>query len=171
MKDKEAGIHHAVVIGATARKVYDAVTTEAGLAGWWTPKVSTTGEIMTIARFPFGEHYFKEMKIVELVPFSFVKWHCVAGGEEWVGTKITFELISGDKTVLLNNYPEIGGQVEQQQNAEVTLLRFHHENWRAETLMFAECNYTWALFLKSLKLYCETGNGLPWPNQHRSHTR
>jgi hypothetical protein len=62
--------------------------------------------------------------------------------------------------------PEISGQIEQQINEESTLLIFHHDDWKDYTPMFAECNYTWGQFLRSLKLLCETGKGTPFPNQH-----
>lgn len=31
-----AGIKHNLIINATSRKVYDAITLQEGLAGWWT---------------------------------------------------------------------------------------------------------------------------------------
>lgn len=75
-------------------------------------------------------------------------------------------VISTDE--LLKTYGlEVRDQIQQQKKGEkVTLLIFHHDDWREYTPMFAECSYTWAQFLKSLKLFCETGKGRPWPNQH-----
>lgn len=160
-------IHHALIIGATAEKIYNAISSEKGLSGWWTPDVSVKGEPGSILRFPFGPAYFKEMKIVELRPFKRVRWNCIKGADEWIGTNISFQIISGDKSNLLNSYPEIQGQLDQQISEQRSLLIFHHNDWREYTLMFAECNYTWGQFLKSLKLLCETGTGRPWPNQHR----
>jgi hypothetical protein len=84
-----------------------------------------------------------------------------------VGTNLSFQLIPGSKVSLVQAYPEILGQTEQQKADDATLLIFHHDNWKAYTLMFAECSYTWGQFLKSLKLYCETGKGTPWPHQHQ----
>jgi len=46
------------------------------------------------------------MKIVELKPFEQVKWNCIAGVEEWIGTNISFELHPGNKKPLLNVHPE-----------------------------------------------------------------
>ena len=159
-------INHAVLIGATVEKVYDAITTQEGLSAWWTPDTKAKTQIKTIAHFPFGHHYFKEMIIEELKPFTLVRWSCTKGADQWVGTNISFKLIPGDKKTLLKSYPEILGQVEQQKNDNGTLLIFHHDDWKEYTLMFAECSYTWGQFLKSLKLFCETGTGSPWPHQH-----
>ncbi|ANH83111.1 hypothetical protein A8C56_20905 [Niabella ginsenosidivorans] len=160
-------IYHAVLIAAPAEKIYQALTTEEGLSAWWTPGTTAKPEPGTIARFPFTPPYFKEMRITELQPSRLVRWTCIAGADEWVGTRISFHLEPGTKNILLNTHPEILGQAEQLEGADGTLLLFHHDGWRAATLMYAECNYTWAQFLRSLKLFCETGKGTPWPYQHR----
>lgn len=163
-------IHHAVLIGAPIEKVYNAITTQEGLSAWWTPNAKTTAELNSVALFPFGYNYLKEMKIIELKPFEYVKWNCIKATEQWIGTNISFKLVTGDKETLLSLYPDILGQVEQLSVSvdKVTLLTFNHEDWKEYSLMFAECSYTWGQFFKSLKLFCETGKGRPWPNQHRS---
>jgi uncharacterized protein YndB with AHSA1/START domain len=160
-------IHHALIIGTPAEKVYSAITTQQGLSAWWTPGTTAKPEAGSLARFAFGPDYFKEMKIVELKPNELVKWTCVKGAEEWVGTTITFSLQSGDKEVLLKSHPEATDQLQQQKNNKGTLLIFHHDDWKDYTPMFAECSYTWGQFLRSLKEFCETGKGRPWPNQHQ----
>jgi uncharacterized protein YndB with AHSA1/START domain len=160
-------IHHALLIAAPVEKVYTAITTGEGLSAWWTPNTTVKAVVNSIARFPFGNGYFKEMKITALKPFELVKWNCIKGADEWIGTNIFFKLIPGDKESLLNLHPEILGQIEQQGNDKGTLLIFHHDDWKEYTPMFAECNYTWGQFLRGLKLLCETGKGSPWPNQHR----
>jgi uncharacterized protein YndB with AHSA1/START domain len=161
------GIHHELIIATPAERIYHAITTSEGLAGWWSPDASATPSLDSVARIPFGPNYFKEMRIVDLTPFTRVGWKCVAGTGEWVGTTLSFQLHTGDKNSLLEAHPEILGQVQQQKDFEVgTLLIFHHDDWREDTPMLAECNYTWGQFLRSLKLFCETGKGRPWPNQH-----
>jgi uncharacterized protein YndB with AHSA1/START domain len=160
-------IQQAILIAAPAEKVYHAITSEEGLSEWWTPNVSAKPAINSLARFPFGDEYYKEMKIVELKADSFVKWICQKGDNQWIDTTLSFSLESGDEQSLLTRHPEIRGQIQQVTHAEtITLLIFHHDNWKDYTLMFAECSYTWGQFLRSLKLFCETGKGLPWPNQH-----
>lgn len=160
-------IRHQLIIQAPAEKIYDAITTQQGLSAWWTPNALATAAVDSIARFPFGPGYFKEMKIIELKPFELIKWNCIKGADEWIGTNISFKLLSGNKSSFLNSHPEMQGQVEQQKDDNGTLLIFHHDNWKDYTPMFAECNYTWGQFLRSLKLLCETGKGRPWPTQHQ----
>jgi uncharacterized protein YndB with AHSA1/START domain len=160
-------IRHELIIGASPEKVYNAISGQAGLQAWWTPGADASPEVDSVARFPFGPKYFKEMEIMELKPNEEVKWICIKGAEEWIDTTITFKLQSADKEALLNAHPEITDQLQQNSGDDVTLLIFHHDNWNEYSAMFAECNYTWGRFLRSLKLFCETGKGHPWPNQHR----
>ena len=159
-------IFQTVLIGAPIEKVYKSITNSEGLSSWWTPNAKAIEEMNSIAQFPFGNDYYKQMKITNLKPFELVKWDCITGDSEWVGTNISFKLTFGDKQSLLDLYPEISGQIEQLNVDKGTLLIFNHNDWRDYTLMFAECSYTWGQFLKSLKLFCETDNGKPWPNQH-----
>ncbi|WP_276372866.1 SRPBCC domain-containing protein [Chryseolinea sp. H1M3-3] len=161
-------IRQELIIAAPAEKVYSAITRQEGLSAWWTPDTNAKPEVGSIARFGFGPAYFKEMKITELKSPELVKWTCIAGADEWIGTTLTFKLEAGDKRTLLRLHPEIGDQMQQQNGNNVTLLMLQHDDWKAYTSMYAECSYTWGQFLRSLKLFCESGMGRPWPTQHRS---
>ncbi len=81
------------------------------------------------------------MKIVKLVPNRTVEWECIKGDNEWIGTNFVFNL-------------------EEKENE--TILKFTHAKWREETDFFASCNYHWGYYLRSVKLYCETGSGTPF---------
>lgn len=159
-------IHQKLLINAPVEKVFQAITTQEGLAGWWTPYATARPEIGTIAVFPFGDGYFKEMEITELVPSRLLKWNCIKGDAEWIGTTLSFELEPFDAASIQGAAPEINDQKEQLRSATGTVLTFHHNDWADYTSMFAECSYTWGQFLRSIKLLCETGVGRPWPNQH-----
>lgn len=139
-------IHHRLLIETPVETVYGALTTQKGLAGWWTPETIAQPEVGSILRFSFGPDYFKEMKVEELKPYSRVKWLCLKGYEEWIGTKMTFEL---------------------EPHRKGTVLFFHHDGWKDYTPEFASCSYDWAMFFRSLKRLCETGKGLPYPDQYR----
>ena len=139
-------INHRLVIEASIEKVYNSLTTQEGLAGWWTTKTEATPEIGAIISFEFEPHYRKEMKIEDLQPNTLVKWLCVKAYEEWIGTRISFEL---------------------QTHARGTALLFFHKGWQDNAESYASCSYDWAIFLRSLKRLCETGKGLPYPNHHQ----
>ncbi|ETZ22747.1 SRPBCC domain-containing protein [Pedobacter sp. V48] len=142
-REQTKSIYHKLLIEAPVEKVYSALTTQKGLAGWWTPDTIAKPEVGSVARFAFGPSYFKEMKITELRPYSSIKWLCLKAYEEWVGTTITFEL---------------------EPHRKGSSLSFHHDGWAAYTPEFAGCSFDWALFLRSLKLLCETGKGMPYPD-------
>lgn len=136
-------IFHRLRIEAPVEKVYEALTTQKGLAGWWTTDTLAKPEADSILRFAFGADYYKEMKVEELKPYSKVKWLCVKGYEDWMGTTLSFEL---------------------EPHAKGAVLLFHHDGWKDYTPAFASCSYDWALFLRSLKFLCETGKGFPYPD-------
>jgi hypothetical protein len=138
-------IRHRLKIEASAELVYHAISTEKGLSGWWTENTTAKPELNTTARFAFDNNYFKEMKITELKPLKRVTWLCLAGYVSWIGTTISFEIEPGKNGCILS---------------------FQHNGWTAYSEGFAVCSYDWAMFLRSLKLLCETGKGLPWPHNN-----
>jgi uncharacterized protein YndB with AHSA1/START domain len=136
-----AEIRHMLLIDAPADRVYRAITEQAGLAGWWTVQALAEPRVGAVADFKFGDRYHTAMRITGLEPSRKVRWECVAGDEEWVGTKIVFDL---------------------EKQGDQTLVRFVQGDWRAVTDFYASCNYNWGYYLTSLKSYCETGEGTPF---------
>lgn len=132
-------IRHKLVVKASPEQVYEAVTTQDGIKGWWCKDTTAKPELGFLNLFIFGP-YRNEMKVTALEPAKKVEWQCMQSVDEWVDTSISFEL--------------------EEKNGN-TILRFQHAHWRAATDFFAACNYDWALFMKSLKTFCETGTGNP----------
>jgi len=120
--------------------VYKALTTKKGVQGWWTHDTIMEPKVGFIAEFNFGDKYHNEMEIIDLQPNKRVEWLCKIGDREWVGTDFIFEL---------------------EENNCKTILRFGHNNWKAQTNFYAHCNFKWGYYLLSLRNYCETGNGNP----------
>lgn len=140
-------IHHRLLIEKPPYVVYEAVTTQAGLSAWWTPQTTARPERGSVSRFQFGPDYFKELEVTELATDRLVRWQCLKGFEDWIGTVMTFELTAHEKG---------------------TLLTFHHEGWKAYSDELASCSFDWALFLRSLKFLCETGKGFPYPEFNKA---
>ena len=138
-----ADIRHLVKIKTSPQKVYAAITTEKGLAAWRTPETSVEPLESSVAFFHFAPKYHKEMKIEKLVSPQYVEWFCQAAADEWIGTRLTFEL---------------------RKTNEGTDLYFAHNGWKDHTPLFSQCSFDWAMFLRSVRLYCETGKGNPYPN-------
>ena len=137
-------IRHRVGIGASLTEVYDTLATLEGGTRWWTADV--TGDAAVGGRLTFGfpmPERGATMEIAELAPPSRVAWRCVAGPDEWVGTRITFDLrAEGDETVVL----------------------FTHRGWREPVEFMSHCSTKWGYFLLSLKHVLEDGTGTPWPD-------
>jgi len=136
-------ILHRVGIKAAPDKVYKALTESEGLAGWWTKNTKASPAVGAVNQFRFNGRGFNDMKVVELVPGQRVKWQCVDGAKEWIGTQLTFDL-----------KPE----------KEFTILLFAQRGWKEPVEFMHYCSTKWAVYLLSLKSLCETGAGKPYPD-------
>ncbi len=134
-------IVHRISIKAPAAKVFQAVSTRDGLKGWWTIHVDGVSEEGKQLTFRFPDQG-PVMEVLELIPDEFIKWKCVDGIDDWKNTIVTFEMEEQD-----------GG----------TDLFFAQSGWEEQSAFFAQCNTKWALFMLSLKEFCEQGQGHPFP--------
>lgn len=140
-------IIHRIGIKAPAANVYKALTTLEGLAHWWTEEVQgkeqAGGKIEFIFRTPQGKYLdTMVMEVQALHADSAVRWRCIGGPQEWIGTDITFQLSEQDNQ---------------------TIVLFGHRNWREAIEFTSHCSMKWAVFLLSLREYVETGTGKPSP--------
>jgi uncharacterized protein YndB with AHSA1/START domain len=143
-----ADIIHRIGIKAPLSKVYAALSTAEGIAGWWTQE--TTGEskpggaIKVLFRSLDGSEKGKmEFEVAKLDANQEVRWRFLAGPAEWLGTEVTFNL---------------------SQDGETTLVLFGHRAWREPVEFMAHCSMKWATFLLSLRELVETGKGMPSPD-------
>src|SRR5690348_14536933 len=94
-------LHRVGVKTSTPEKVYDALTTVEGLAGWWTDDTKGSGEVGRVLEFRFPNGGV-DMEVVESRPSERVVWKVVDGPEEWVGTTVVWDLSQvGDYTIVL----------------------------------------------------------------------
>ena len=141
-------IRHRVAISAPLGSVYEAVATTEGISEWWT-RDGVEGESSegSNLRFYFGEpEPAAVMEITRLNADGQVAWNCVGGAEDWIGTKLSFDLTETD------------GE---------TVVLFTHADWRSPSEFMAHCSARWAYFLLSLKGLLETGKGTPFPDDLR----
>lgn len=142
-----AEIIHRVGIKTSPEKVFRALSTIEGLAGWWTEDMKGISEVGKAITFQFrdpkgviiGEF---EMEVLKQEPFKKIQWKCESGPAEWVGTEITFDL---------------------KQENDFTIVLLGHRNWKKSGEFMAHCSTKWAVFLMSLKELLETGRGKPAP--------
>ena len=140
-------ILHRVGIKSSLEKVYQALATRDGLAAWWTTDTQGESEVGGVIRFRFSADGVDiggfDMKVLELQPASRVLWQVVDGPEEWIGTRVSFEL---------------------KQEDDYAIVLFKHLDWKAPVEFMHHCSTKWATFLMSLKSLVETGSGAPSPN-------
>lgn len=142
-----ADIIHRIGIKAPPAKVYDALATVDGVAGWWTTETTgdsrVGGAFTTVFRDHDTEKGRMDFDVLKLNPAKEVHWRVTAGPPEWVGTDITFSLAHED---------------------DQTTVLFGHRNWREPVEFMAHCSTKWATFLLSLRDLVETGKGKPAPH-------
>jgi uncharacterized protein YndB with AHSA1/START domain len=136
-------LHRIGVVTPTPDKVYDALTTTEGLAGWWTDDTSGTGgEVGGVLEFRFPPVGGFDMEVVDVRPSEGVTWRVVQGPDEWVGTTIDWTL---------------------RQDGDYTIVLFEHRGWKEPVEFMHHCSTKWGSFLMSLKSLVETGKGAPAP--------
>lgn len=144
---KVVNIIHKIGIKAPLAKVYDAVSTATGVAGWWTRDTTSTEKVGGKLKSRFlgkdgTEIGFVNYETTRLEPNREVRWHVTDGPPEWIETDVTFELT---------------------QDGDMTIVIFGHRNWKEPVEFMAHCSMKWAVFLLSLRDLVETGKGKPAP--------
>jgi len=138
-----ADIAMQIDIAAPRSAVYEALTTTAGVAGWWTTKNETTGTVGDVNTYWFpGAPMSYDLRVAEARDGELVRWQCVAGPPEWVGTTVRWTLSS----------PSEGA----------TLLLLDHEGFPAVDPMYRMVTLGWAQMVMHLKRYLETGEPTPF---------
>jgi uncharacterized protein YndB with AHSA1/START domain len=132
-------------IKVPAARVYQALTTQEGLGEVWTKKLKVRAEIGFVNEFDFDEEVLTTMKIIDLQENKRIEWKCIMSDEEWIGSGISFDIVEKEG---------------------VTCITLTHFNWRERTDFYRWCAYNWAMFLFSLKIYCENQKGLPYQDRN-----
>ena len=140
-----ADIIHRIGIKAPVTKVYDAVATAQGVAGWWTRDTTETAAGNLTVRFRHSDGTqigHMDFEIARSEPNREARWRFTDGPPEWIGTDATFQLT---------------------QDGDMTIVIFGHRNWKEPVEFMAHCSMKWATFLLSLRQFVETGKGKPAP--------
>lgn len=135
-------ILHYLHVGAAADSVYDALTTNAGLAGWWSTRVTVEPGVGGVIRFTFLEGFNPDMEVTRLEEGRRVEWRCVAGHDNWRDNTFSFEIReAGDA-------------------CELMFTQVYARELSDE--VYGNYNFNWGYYLGSLKKLCETGQGTPY---------
>lgn len=142
-------IVHDFRIKTTAQKLYEAITTENGIHGWWAKDADVGRNTGEISRMRFAKEagaVEMHFRIDAMVPSKRVSWTCVKNpNPAWIDTMIDLE-------------------IDQVNPSEVN-FRFNHSHWDPKwkgQLPYEQTKEGWNHFMISIKEYCETGVGQPW---------
>jgi uncharacterized protein YndB with AHSA1/START domain len=139
-------------VNAHPQAVFDALTTISGLTGWWT-HVTGSGEAGGELRFYFDSPEPCVMHVDDATRPRLVQW-TVTGYSvlpDWVGTRPTFTITPVD--------------------GDASELQFRHHGLTQELDCIQLCTRGWDHFLASLRVYAETGRGMPFGSDEDTHRR
>jgi|ERR1700722_9005126 uncharacterized protein YndB with AHSA1/START domain len=133
---------HRISIDAPKKQVFEAITTEHGLQGWYTPHVEGKaghGERIKL-RFKSKDGPF-HWKVEVTEPESIVRWECLEGPGSAGGTTAIFRL--GEK------------------GAGKTCVDLDHHGLDENDDKHRVCNTMWGVLMLHLKKYVETRKADP----------
>jgi uncharacterized protein YndB with AHSA1/START domain len=131
-------------VKASPEALFDALTSLAGLAAWWT-RATGSGDTGGELRFLFDSPEQPcVMHVDQATRPTSVQWTCTEYSvlPDWAGTCPVFTIT-----------PAGGGASE---------LRFRHHGLTPELDCIEVCTRGWDHFLASLRAYVETGRGMPF---------
>ena len=136
-----ADIFHDLPIDAPVSRVYDAISTPAGLDAWWTKRSAGTPREGAEYELGFGPDYDWRATVTRAVAGSEFELGLTRADADWLGTRVGFTL-----------EPRKAG----------TWLRFRHSGWPDVNEHYRiSCN-CWALYLRVLRRYLQHGETVPY---------
>jgi uncharacterized protein YndB with AHSA1/START domain len=132
------------VVRAPRARVFEALTTLAGLRGWWTSIVD--GDALAGGELRFGFEGLDEtivLRVDQASRATRVRWTCVVHSSlpEWTNTVIELDLA---------------------ERGTATDLRLRHRGLTPVLACYDHCEAGWNHFLASLAAYVEDGVGMPY---------
>ena len=137
-------IHHVLDLDGDAAQVWQALTSQAGLAGWWTDRVDVEStDVDAVVRFVFDGDFNPVMQVVDSLAPQRLVWRCVDGHANWQDNTFTFVIA-----------PLSDGR---------SRLRFT-QDYATELSDddYGVYNFNWGYYLESLRLLVTSGAGKPF---------
>ena len=140
-----ADILHDFPIRATPDTVFTAISTPASLDAWWTLSSAGTPAMGEPYDLSFGPGYDWTAVVSRCVPAVEFQLEMAQADQDWLGSRVTFSL-SSKKT-------------------GVTTVRFQHTGWPHINEHYRISCFCWAMYLRLLKRYVETGEVVPYEDR------
>ncbi len=129
-----------VSVTAPIDQVFDAVATPRGLDAWWTLRAAGETRVGSVWTLFFGEPYDWRAVVRRCEFGRLIEWTVTTSDADWQGTCVGIELTPTDAG---------------------TRLRFWHTGWPETNAHHRRSAFCWALYLRLLKKFCETGDVVP----------
>ena len=139
-----ADIFNHFPIQASVKKVFQAVSTPAGLDTWWTKSSSGQAEEGGKYELGFGPGYDWRAVVSRSVPDKEFELEIVSADDDWRGTRVGFFL---------------------DEDAGVTQVRFHHTGWPESNDHYRVSCYCWPMYLRLLRRQVEHGEVVPYEDR------
>ena len=143
-----AKVRHRVGIDGPVNKIFSALVTNEGFAGWWASSADIKKKIGGRVVLTFDNLTVLKFKYTDVQKNKRVALICTDGPGTWQGSELIFDLTQADDQVFL------------------TLT---HQNDLSGDDDFLYFNTKWTCYLLSLKDWVETGSGNPYPNDIKIH--
>lgn len=134
-------IYHNLLIKASAKEVFDAVSQPKYLDNWWSLKSSGIPELHAEYNLNFTDKY---------------NWFCKVSNLK-IGESFHLKITKADKDW---NPTTFGFDLETKENG--TYLKFSHVNWPENNDHLKHSSFCWAMLLNGLKNYVEKGVIIPF---------
>ena len=141
-------VKHQVGIDGSIDRVYSALTTNEGFAGWWASSADINKKIDGEIVLTFDNLTVLSFRYADIQNNKKVVIKCTDGPGAWQGSGLVFDLTQADDQVFL------------------TLT---HQNSASSEDDFLYFNTKWTCYLLSLRDWVETGKGRPYPNDVKIH--
>jgi uncharacterized protein YndB with AHSA1/START domain len=136
-----ADIYHVFPINAFPKQVFDAISTANGLDSWWTKTCEGTPLPGAEYKLGFGPEYDWRAVVSNCIRDSEFELTFNKADADWQDSRINFRLTAD------------GGK---------TSVTFQHVGWPAENEHYKISCFCWAMYLRLLKRYVETGETVPY---------
>jgi uncharacterized protein YndB with AHSA1/START domain len=128
-------------INATRQRVFDAVSSPAGLATWWAKGASGAPVEGTEYELDFGPEYQWRARVTRAIPDTEFELELTNADADWTGTRVGFRLTG---------------------EGAKTRLEFRHTGWPADNRHYRVSCHCWAMYLRILRRHLEHGEVVPY---------
>ena len=128
-------------ISAPVQRVFEAVSLPEGLDSWWTKSSRGTPTEYSDYSLFFSPEYDWRAIVERGVAPSIFELRLTRADADWSRTLVGFRLES---------------------RGEDTMVEFYHTGWAEANEHYRVSGFCWAMYLRLMKQYCETGQVIPY---------